>query len=137
MRIRRFTPADLLPALAVMSRAFGSSYGVPSIHTLVADAPDGHLFVAEDNGTIVGTASSVAFGPTGWLGGVTVAEEARGARLGQALNEAALEALGPRDTCLLLASDAGRPIYERLGFTPEVAYRGFDGVPHPVVVRPV
>src|SRR4051812_20115278 len=114
-----------------MSRAFGSDYGVPNVHTLVAGAPEGHLFVAERDGVIVGTASSVAFGPTGWLGGVTVADEARGPRLGQALTEVALEALGPRETYLLLASEAGRRTYERLGFTPELAYRGFDGVRPP------
>jgi predicted N-acetyltransferase YhbS len=124
--IRRALPADLEPALRVMAQAFGTPYRTPSVHTLVAGAPEGHLFVAvHDGAVVVGTAASVSFGATAWLGGVTVAPEARGRRLGQALTEAALDALGDPRTISLLATPAGRPIYERLGFVPELEYRVF------------
>ena len=74
---------------------------------------------------MVGTAAAVGFGPTGWLGGIVVAPPARGSGLGRTLTEAAITALGPRDTLLLLASDLGRPIYDRLGFVSEGRYRVF------------
>ena len=80
MEIRRALPGDLEPALRVMARAFGTPYHVPSVHTLVAAAPGGHLLVAVVDEAVVGTAAAVSFGPTGWLGGVTVAPEARGRR---------------------------------------------------------
>jgi predicted N-acetyltransferase YhbS len=127
--IRRATTADIDPALEVMAIAFGGSYARPNVHTLVATAPDGHLFVAERDGRVVATGVSVGFGPTGWIGGIAVLPEARGERLGQALTEAAIAALGERETLLLLASPAGLPIYERLGFQPEGAYRVFTGPP--------
>ena len=125
MPIRPAGPADIEPALAVISRAFGLVVREPSVHTLVAGAQEGSLLVAESDGQVVGTGACVGFGRTGWLGGVAVADEARGAGLGRALTEAALAELGPRETVLLLASDAGRPIYERLGFEAEGRYRVF------------
>lgn len=123
--IRLATPADYPAALRVIADAFSVQATAPTVHTLVADSPHGHLLVAEQDGRIVGTAACVGFGRTGWIGGVAVAEDARGQGLGRRLTEAALDALGPRETVLLLASEAGRPIYERLGFVAEQHYRKF------------
>ncbi len=133
MPIRTAGPADIDPALSLIGRAFGLVVQAPSVHTLVANAQEGNLLVAERDGSLVGTAAYVSFGRTGWLGGVAVDVSARGSGLGRALTEAALDALGPHETVLLLASDAGRPIYERLGFEGEGMYRVFmspdDAVP--------
>lgn len=125
MIIREAEPDDIEPALAAMSDAFGLQLRAPTVHTLVAASPDGHLLVAEDDGTIVGTAASVGFGPTGWLGGVTVSPQARGNGLGTQLTEAAIDALGDRETLLLLATPMGRPVYEKLGFAVESHYHVF------------
>jgi predicted N-acetyltransferase YhbS len=130
MLIRPAQPADLEPALRVMSQAFGTPYRNPSVHTLALSL-GGHLLVAERAETVVGTASALSFGPSAWIGGVTVAPEARGARLGQALTEAVLDALGPHPTIQLIATPAGRPIYERLGFTAEISYAVHQGVRPP------
>jgi predicted N-acetyltransferase YhbS len=131
VNIRLAEPADVDAALGVMSVGFGSPYGKPSVHTLTAEAPEGRLMVAErEDGTIVGTAGAVSFGPSAWVGGVAVLPEARGRRLGEALTAAALDAIGPHDTIQLLATAVGQPIYERLGFAPEIAYRVFTGAGH-------
>jgi predicted N-acetyltransferase YhbS len=131
--IRPAGSADLDPALALIGRAFGLVVRPPSVHTLVAGAPEGALLVAERDGALIGTAAYVSFGRTAWLGGVAVDASARGSGLGTALTLAALDALGPHETVLLLASEAGRPIYERLGFEGEGMYRVFmspdDAVP--------
>lgn len=116
----------MTPALAVMSQAFALHLRAPTVHTLVAQSDSGELFVAEGgDGAVVGTAASVRFGSSGWLGGVTVTPEARGSGLGRALTEAALDALGDVETTLLLATPLGRPIYEKLGFSQEGVYRVF------------
>ena len=137
--IRPVSPAEYPAALKVIGDAFGLVVRPPTVHTAVAEDPDGHFLVAERDGAIVGTGASVGFGPTGWIGGIAVAPEARGERLGQALTEAVIEALGPRETLLLLASDAGRPIYERLGFEVEDRYAVFwsppDAAPAPDGLR--
>jgi predicted N-acetyltransferase YhbS len=124
--IRPATEDDITPALALMSEAFEVQLRAPTVHTLVAASPAGTLLVAEAAGAVVGTAASVAFGPSGWIGGVTVAPAARGRGLGRDLTEAAIAALGAVDTVLLLATAQGRPIYERLGFEAEGSYRVFS-----------
>jgi predicted N-acetyltransferase YhbS len=124
--IRPATDDDTTAALAAMSEAFDLHLRAPTVHTLVAASPSGVLLVAEEDGVVVGTAASVAFGSTGWIGGVTVTPAARGRGLGRALTEAAIDALDERvETVLLLATPAGRPIYERLGFVVEGSYRVF------------
>jgi predicted N-acetyltransferase YhbS len=123
--IRSAGPADLEPALALIGRAFGLVVKAPSVHTLAAGAADGGLLVAETDGVMLGTGAYLGFGRTGWIGGVAVDASARGSGLGTALTEAALDALGPHETVFLLASDAGRPIYERMGFVGEGSYRVF------------
>jgi predicted N-acetyltransferase YhbS len=140
--IRLATPRDYDAALKIIGDAFGLAAIAPTVHTTVADSEHGQLLVATDeDGRIVGTGASVGFGATGWIGGIAVAEEARGRGLGRALTEASIDALGPRETYLLLASELGRPIYDRLGFVPEQHYRKFwtpdHAHPVPSDIRPL
>jgi predicted N-acetyltransferase YhbS len=140
--IRLATPTDYDAALKIIGDAFGMAAVAPTVHTVVADSEYGQLLVAEDeDGRIVGTGASVGFGTTGWIGGIAVTEQARGRGLGRALTEAAIDALGPRGTYLLLASELGRPIYDRLGFVPEQLYRKFwtpeHVIPVPSDIRPL
>src|SRR4051794_4077719 len=102
-----------------MSSAYRLPMRAPTVHTLVESLPDGHLLVGHSEGQVVGTAGAIGFGATGWIGGIAVADSFRGAGLGRQLTLAALEALGERSTVLLLASELGRPIYDRLGFVAE------------------
>lgn len=126
MLIRPALEGDTTAALAVMGQAFALHLRAPTVHTLVAQSDSGDLFVGvDDGGSVVGTSASVRFGPSGWLGGVTVVPEARGSGLGRALTEAALDALGDVETVSLLATPQGRPIYEKLGFEAEGVYRVF------------
>src|SRR5690242_9332648 len=108
-----------------MAEAFGLPMRAPTVHTLVHSLPDGVLLVARSEGQIVGTGGAIAFGRTAWIGGIAVAPSARGGGLGRRLTEAALEWVGARETVLLLASELGRPIYDRLGFVAECRYRVF------------
>jgi predicted N-acetyltransferase YhbS len=139
--IRLATPADYGAALQIIGDAFGLAAVAPTVHTEVNDSSYGQLLVAEVDGRIVGTGASVGFGATGWIGGIAVADDARGRGLGRALTEAAIDALGPRETYLLLASELGRPIYDRLGFVPEQLYRKFwtpdHAHPAPSDIRPL
>lgn len=81
--------------------------------------------VAERGGEIVGTGVGTVNGPVGWIGTIFVAKEARGQGLGRALTEAVQDGLreaGCR-TEVLVATNAGRPLYERLGFEEQCWYR--------------
>ena len=81
-----------------------------------------HLFVAEDAGRIVGTGIATANGPVGWVGTIFVAPDRRREGLGDALTRTVIDDLERRGcrTLVLTATDAGRPLYERLGFADQM-----------------
>src|SRR4051794_33974290 len=108
-----------------MAEAYGLPIQAPTVHTLVHSLPDGVLLVAQSDGQVVGTSGAIGLGRTGWVGGVAVAPAFRGRGLGGRLTSAALDWLGPRETVLLLASAAGRPIYHPPGFVAGCRERGF------------
>jgi GNAT superfamily N-acetyltransferase len=93
----------------------------------------GEVFVAVPEGELAGVAAGAWFGATGWVGGVAVAPERRRAGLGGALTEAVIAHLQGRGaaTVLLHATDAGRPVYQRLGFLAEGEYLTLAGPPLP------
>jgi len=87
------------------------------------------VFVAEDDdGAIVGTGVVTINGPVAWIGTIWVAPSARGRGLGRVLTEAPIaEAEGAGcQTLVLVATDAGQPLYERLGFTVQTWYRTME-----------
>lgn len=87
----------------------------PTCFPLVADA---------GGRRILGTGVATANGRVGWVGAIFVALDQRRGGLGSALSVAVvaeLERLGCA-TQVLIATDEGMPIYERLGFTIQTRY---------------
>ncbi|HET7031324.1 MAG TPA: GNAT family N-acetyltransferase [Candidatus Limnocylindrales bacterium] len=83
------------------------------------DQPTIRSFVAvEHDGAIVGTGVASAHGPVGWVGVIFVTPERRGSGLGSRITRTVVDELERRGcrSQVLIASPAGRPIYERLGF---------------------
>jgi predicted N-acetyltransferase YhbS len=93
----------------------------------------GEVFVADVDGELVGAAAAAHFGASGWVGGVAVTPQRRRAGLGGALTEAVVAHLTERraGTVQLLATELGRPVYERIGFVAEAEYGTFAGPPAP------
>jgi GNAT superfamily N-acetyltransferase len=91
------------------------------VATFARDRLGGQVFVAELAGEAVGASACAWFGASGWVGGVVVAPERRGAGLGGTLTQAAVDQLRSRGaaTVLLCATPMGLPVYLRLGFVPE------------------
>jgi GNAT superfamily N-acetyltransferase len=93
------------------------------------DRPECCPFVAEIAGRVVGTAAGTKKGSVGWIGHVIVHAEYRRRGIGTALVEATiarLEEIGC-PTQLLVATDLGRPVYERLGFREDSLYSQYHG----------
>ena len=91
---------------------------------------DSTVLVADVDGHIAGCGGATVFPgmpPTGWVHGIVVRPERRRTGLGTRLTEAAIAWLHGRSvgTVLLLATEAGRPIYDRLGFTAGERYGSF------------
>src|SRR5262245_63424346 len=126
--IRAFRPSDLDGALAA-NDAVGWT-GRRVLFDYYAARGDCGLFVAEADGEIVGTAGATIFPgapPTGWVHGIVVRPGEQRSGLGRRLTEAAIAWLRAHSAgvVLLLATDAGHPVYERIGFVAGERYGSF------------
>jgi len=126
--IRAFHASDLAGALAANDAVGWTGRRVLFEH--YAARADCGLFVAELDGEIVGTAGATIFPgapPTGWVHGIVVRPGQQRAGVGRRLTEAAITWLRARSAgaVLLLATDAGRPVYERIGFVAGGRYGSF------------
>lgn len=136
MQIRRMTRDDVPAALAVY-QSVGWGDRSSQLHFYL-DREDSRLFIAENRGEICGCGGATAFGPrasgarrTGWVHLIAVPPEHRGRGAGHGVTEAAARWLLDSGvaTVMLLATDLGRPIYERIGFRPEARYAVFRETP--------
>ena len=118
---------EVVAAFERLIPQLSSSNPPPSAAELqaIVDAPLSVLFLAEDDGVILGSLTLAMFHiPTGlraWIEDVVVDDAARGKGVGQALNEAALErARQAGATTVDLTSrpsrEAANRLYVRLGF---------------------
>jgi GNAT superfamily N-acetyltransferase len=86
-------------------------------------------FVAEWQGTAVGTVTTCMFPPVGWIAMVLVDEPARSRGIGTALVAHALEYLRSQGSASIRldATVLGRPVYEKLAFAVEYPVIRFAG----------
>lgn len=124
--VRPMLPADAEPAAESILRG---EWGDRRVNLAFAT---GHAaarpFVAEADGAIVGTGVAMLNGPVGWIGTIWVDVAWRGRGIGHELTRAtidAAESAGCR-TLVLVATAAGRPMYERLGFDVQTWYVTFE-----------
>ena len=126
------TPADAAPAAAaVLAGGWGDRGPFFEFATRAAGC---RPFVAEADGEIVGTGVATVNGPVGWVGTIFVAPEQRGRGLGLALTTTVVDVLdgaGCR-TLVLVATQLGRPLYERIGFALQTTYRTLEAPGLPV-----
>lgn len=118
--VRPATPGDLPDVHAVLASS-GLRSGEPAALEFYLTSPGGAIVVACEQDRVTGVAYSVSFGRTGWLGNVAVDPGARGRGIGTAVSAAAIDRLRQAGaaTVLLTATDLGRPLYQRLGFTDD------------------
>lgn len=91
----------------------------------VVGHPQCSPFVAEVDGGIVGTGVVTINGSVAWIGTIWVDPAWRGRGIGTALTLATIEAAEAAAcrTLVLVATAAGQPLYERLGFEVHTRYR--------------
>ncbi len=131
------TATDVAPAAAMIVRGnWGDRAG---FFEWALAQPSCRPVVAEEDGVVVGTGVGTANGRVGWVGTIFVDAERRGGGLGRALTEAVIDDLETRGcrTQVLIATDAGRRLYERMGFEVLTEQRvfstpGLGAAGHPV-----
>ncbi|HLW00555.1 MAG TPA: GNAT family N-acetyltransferase [Ktedonobacterales bacterium] len=99
------------------------------IFSFYAQHPHCSPFVAKVDGTVVGTAVAIQRGPVGWVGHVIVSPDYQRQGIGAALTRAASQYLLAQQcqSVLLIATEAGYPVYEKLGFQVETFYQFMKG----------
>jgi GNAT superfamily N-acetyltransferase len=125
------TPADAGPTADAILRADWGDRHVKM--AFVARHPACRPFVADADGAIVGSGVTTVNGPVGWIGTIWVDPAWRGRGVGKALTLATIEAAEEAGcaTLVLVATDAGRPLYERLGFEVQANYRTMEAASQP------
>ena len=127
------TPQGVRAAAAcVVEGGWGTYRQFHPAFAFYAAEPACHALVAIDAaGAVAGTAVGTRYGRGGWIGHVFVRPDCRRMGLGERLTRAALDHLQAAGcgTILLVATTAGRPLYERLGFVVETEYHEFRGRP--------
>jgi len=141
IQVRPMTPADVEPvATAFLGDDWGDRRGFLAFVTTHQEALP---FVAEANGAIIGTSVASLHGSVAWIGMVWVHPDWRRRGVGTELTRAAIDAtdsVGCR-TLVLVATEAGRPLYEGIGFEVQTWYRileapGLDDGPIDPRIRP-
>jgi predicted N-acetyltransferase YhbS len=121
--IRPMTPADVEPVALAFLR---ENWGDRRLNLdFVTRHDETQPFVADADGIVVGTGVVSLNGPVAWIGTIWVEPAWRRRGVGLELTRAtidAADAAGCR-TLVLVATDAGRPMYERLGFEVQTGYR--------------
>jgi GNAT superfamily N-acetyltransferase len=122
IQIRPMLAADVAAASQVI--VDGGWGDRTSFFRWAVDHPTADPLVADKDGRIVGTGVATANGRAGWVGAIFVDVQRRRSGLGTALSAAVVKALEARGcaTQVLIATDEGRPIYERLGFRLDTRY---------------
>jgi GNAT superfamily N-acetyltransferase len=120
MRFRLMTIEDIPEAMQLKDSA-GWNQTTADWARFLSASPEG-CFVAEREGRVVGTSTSIVYeGRFAWIGMVIVDSQYRGQGIGTALLERAIRYLDSRTVpCMKLdATPQGKPLYEKLGFASE------------------
>jgi GNAT superfamily N-acetyltransferase len=132
LSIRAMTPLDLALGLRLKAQA-GWNQTEADWRRVLELEPSG-CFVAEWDGTPVGTTATCVFGHIAWVSMVLVDEAWRGRGIGTALLQHALAWLDERGvkSIRLDATPLGRPVYEKLGFVAEHTLARYAGTVPPL-----
>jgi GNAT superfamily N-acetyltransferase len=101
------------------------------VFRMAIEMPDCRPILAVSEGRPIGTGLGAIHGDAGWIGVIFVAPELRGRGIGRALTVAVcdiLQGAGCR-SLVLVATDLGRPVYDRLGFREQTRYHMYPADP--------
>ncbi len=83
-----------------------------------------HARVSAESGRILAVGQGIAAGHAGWIGNIIVRPEARNRGLGSRVTQDIVDLLRARDCSafLLIATELGEPVYQKLGFRTRGEY---------------
>jgi ribosomal protein S18 acetylase RimI-like enzyme len=126
LELRDLTPADVDAAVALATAQGWRDRR--RFYDLVLKTSTSRARVGTVHGRIVATGIATANGAVGWLGGIVVDARFRERGYGRAMTENLIELLRAAgcSTVSLEATNAGRPMYERMGFRLATHYHQLE-----------
>jgi GNAT superfamily N-acetyltransferase len=127
--IRDLAPADIDAAVALYESG-GWEERRSFLETVMAN-PSCQPLVGVLDGVVVATGMGTINGPVGWVGSIFVDASLRRHGYGRALTDAVCERLDAAGcaTQALIASEYGKPLYEKMGFRIDGWYQIMEAMP--------
>ena len=106
---------DDIPRLIELSASVGWDYDTDEIKTIMSS---GRIYGHKnEDGNIVSSAAIVEYDSKfAWIGMVIVNGENRGLGLGRIVTQKCIDSVSNNVTTMLIATEAGKPMYEKMGF---------------------
>ncbi|UQZ85300.1 Acetyltransferase (GNAT) family protein [Paenibacillus konkukensis] len=119
--IRPMSPGDLEAVVRLQPEGWGDLRPPLAFYLQFASC---ETIVAEHKGQVIGVANGTQFGPTAWIGPIIVDAAFRGQGAGKLLTKGIVSIMQGKGcrTLQLIATDLGRPVYEKLGFAADGEY---------------
>lgn len=129
LEIRDMTAGDIDVA-ADLYQSGGWVHRRGYLQTILAN-PTCHQLVGVRDGVVVATGLATVNGPVGWVGSIFVDRSLRSQGLGRAMTEAVCDRLDAAGCTAqaLIASEYGRPLYEKMGFRIDAWYQILEAAP--------
>jgi GNAT superfamily N-acetyltransferase len=116
--VRKMTPDDIQAVVHLLAQ-MGWLHQARDIARLLHWSPDGCFVITEPDGDVIGTVTTTPYeAELAWIGMMVIRPDCQRQGLGSQLLRAALDYLIARGTARIMldASEAGRPLYNKLGF---------------------
>lgn len=112
--IEKFDALDI-PGLINLSNSVGWDYDQDEITTVMSS---GRIYGHKnDEGEIISSAAIIEYGPKlASIGMVIVSQEYKGMGLGRKATQKCLDSIPISTTAMLIATEEGKPMYEKMGF---------------------
>lgn len=132
MHLRTLTLDDLPAAARLTDAVFGDGRREARLRRYLAIEPRG-WFAIEESGTLAAIGGVITYRGFGWLGLMAVRPDRQRRGLGRTVATAAIDWARGQGcaTLCLIATPAGLPMYERLGFVHDGVSQELSGTPAP------
>ncbi|MGU3368342.1 GNAT family N-acetyltransferase [Bacillus mycoides] len=107
--------ANDIPCLIGLSEVIGWDYSLEEIETILNS---GIIYgVRNEKGEVIASAASILYGETlASIGMVIVHPKYKGRGIGKMITEACIGSVPEKTSIMLIATEEGKPLYEKLGF---------------------